>query len=96
MSNNPYHHHQSLLYWLQRSIHYLPDTIPLLVGLQVEGWCQGDSVYFSVTNTGDFDDGDMDCYSPVWLTVDGVVTDTDSLQIQGGETVIYSYPAGYE
>ena len=35
----------------------------------------------------------MECYSPVWLTVDGVVTDTDSLQIQGGETVIYSYPA---
>ena len=61
--------------------------------LSVEGWCQGDSVYFSVTNTGDFGDGDMECYSPVWLIVDGVVTDTDSLQIQGGETVIYSYPA---
>jgi uncharacterized repeat protein (TIGR01451 family) len=71
-----------------------PCTLPWdKSSLQVEGWCQGDSVYFSVTNTGDFGDGDMECYSPVWLTVDGVVTDTDSLQIQGGETVIYSYPA---
>lgn len=71
-----------------------PCTLPWdQSSLQVDGWCQGDSVYFSVTNTGDFGDGDMECYSPVWLTVDGVVTDTDSLQIQGGETVIYSYPA---
>ena len=71
-----------------------PCTLPWdKSSLQVDGWCQGDSVYFSVTNTGDFGDGDMECYSPVWLTVDGVVTDTDSLQIQGGETVIYSYPA---
>ena len=71
-----------------------PCTLPWdQSSLQVEGWCQGDSVYFSVTNTGDFGDGDMECYSPIWLTVDGVVTDTDSLQIQGGETVIYSYPA---
>ncbi len=71
-----------------------PCTLPWdKSSLSVEGWCQGDSVYFSMTNTGDFGDGDMECYSPVWLTVDGVVTDTDSLQIQGGETVIYSYPA---
>ena len=71
-----------------------PCTLPWdKSSLSVEGWCQGDSVYFSITNTGDFGDGDMECYSPVWLTVDGVVTDTDSLQIQGGETVIYSYPA---
>jgi uncharacterized repeat protein (TIGR01451 family) len=71
-----------------------PCTLPWdQSSLEVEGWCQGDSVYFSVTNTGDLGGGDMECYSPVWLTVDGVVTDTDSLQIQGGETVIYSYPA---
>ena len=71
-----------------------PCTLPWdQSSLSVEGWCTGDSVYFSVTNTGDFGDGDMECYSPVWLTVDGVVTDTDSLMIQGGETVIYAYPA---
>ncbi|MDC3309272.1 choice-of-anchor L domain-containing protein, partial [Crocinitomicaceae bacterium] len=71
-----------------------PCTLPWdQSSLQVEGWCQGDSVYFSVTNTGELGGGDMECYSPVWLTVDGVVTDTDSLQIQGGETLIYSYPA---
>ena len=60
--------------------------------LSVEGWCQGDSVYFSVTNTGDPGGGDMECYSPVWTTIDGVVNYTDSLQINGGETVIYSFP----
>ncbi|MDB4340456.1 hypothetical protein OAA13_02250, partial [Crocinitomicaceae bacterium] len=70
-----------------------PCTLPWdQSSLQVEGWCDNDTVYFSVTNTGDPGGGDMDCYSPVWLTIDGVVTDTDSLQIQGGQTVIYSYP----
>ena len=71
-----------------------PCTLPWdQSSLSVEGWCTGDSVYFSVTNTGELGGGDMECYSPVWLTVDGVVTDTDSLMIQGGETVIYAYPA---
>ena len=70
-----------------------PCTLPWdQSSLSVEGWCDNDTVYFSVTNTGDPGGGDMECYSPVWLTVDGVVTDTDSLQIQGGETVIYGYP----
>ncbi|PWL29424.1 MAG: hypothetical protein DCO96_06580 [Fluviicola sp. XM-24bin1] len=59
--------------------------------LSVDGWCQGDSVFFSITNTGDPVGGDMDCYSPMWVTVDGVVTYTDSIMINGGETVVYSY-----
>ena len=71
-----------------------PCTIPWdQSSLSVEGWCQGDSVYFSVLNTGDFGDGDMECFSPVWLTVDGVVTYTDSISIQGGQTFIYSFLA---
>ena len=61
--------------------------------LAVEGWCDNDSVYFSVTNTGEFGNGNMDCYSPLWVTVDGVVTITDSIRIDGGVTVIYAYPA---
>ena len=61
--------------------------------LAVEGWCANDSVYFSVTNTGEFGNGNMDCYSPLWVTVDGVVTITDSIRIDGGVTVIYAYPA---
>jgi uncharacterized repeat protein (TIGR01451 family) len=60
--------------------------------LSVEGWCQNDSVFFSVTNTGDFGDGDMECYSPLWVTRDGVVIVTDSIALLGGETAIYAYP----
>jgi uncharacterized repeat protein (TIGR01451 family) len=59
--------------------------------LIVDGWCQEDSVYFSITNTGDPGGGDMECYSPMWVTVDGVVTYTDSIMIPGGQTVILSY-----
>jgi uncharacterized repeat protein (TIGR01451 family) len=59
--------------------------------LSVDGWCQGDSVYFSITNTGQPGGGDMECYSPMWVTVDGVVTYTDSIMIPGGQTVVLSY-----
>tara|TARA_B100000508_G_scaffold137355_2_gene131763 strand:- start:59565 stop:63446 length:3882 start_codon:yes stop_codon:yes gene_type:complete len=64
--------------------------------LQVEGWCQGDSVQFSITNTGDLGDGDMDCYSPVLLYVNDTLVSIDSVQLQGQETVYYSYPANGE
>jgi uncharacterized repeat protein (TIGR01451 family) len=59
--------------------------------LSVNGWCQGDSVYFTITNTGDLGGGDMECYSPVRVYVDGVLTYFDSIMIQGGTTVTYSY-----
>jgi uncharacterized repeat protein (TIGR01451 family) len=59
--------------------------------LSVDGWCQGDSVYFSITNTGEPGGGDMECYSPMWVTVDGIVTYTDSVLIPGGETIVFSY-----
>ncbi len=61
--------------------------------LSVEGWCQNDSIVFSVTNTGDLGDGDMQCYSPITILVDGIVTYLDSVLLQGGETTIFSYPA---
>ena len=61
--------------------------------LQVDGWCQGDSVHFSITNTGDFGGGDMDCYSPVFLYINDTLVLIDSVQIQGQETVYFSYPA---
>lgn len=64
--------------------------------LQVEGWCQGDSVYFSITNTGDFGNGDMDCYSPVFLHINDTLVSIDSVQLQGQQTVYYSYPANGE
>ena len=74
-----------------------PCTLPWdQSSLSVDGWCQNDTVYFSVTNTGDPGGGDMDCYTELWVTRDGVVVVTDSLSLLGGETAIYTYPGeGY-
>ncbi|MDB4650070.1 T9SS type A sorting domain-containing protein [Crocinitomicaceae bacterium] len=64
--------------------------------LSVEGWCQNDTVYFSVTNTGEPGEGDMECFTELWVTRDGVVVVTDSIALLGGETTIFSYPGeGY-
>jgi len=60
--------------------------------LSVDGWCANDSIYFTITNTGEPGGGDMECYSPMWITVDGVVTYTDSIMIAGGETMTLSFP----
>lgn len=57
--------------------------------LTVDGWCQNDSVYFYVENHGS---GDMDCYSPVMVYVDGVLTYTDSILLVSGQGVTYVYP----
>jgi uncharacterized repeat protein (TIGR01451 family) len=59
--------------------------------LSVNGWCQGDSVYFTITNSGQLGGGDMECYSPVRIYVDGVLTYFDSIMINGGAVVTYSY-----
>ena len=59
--------------------------------LSVDGWCQNDSIYFTVTNTGVLGGGDMECYAPVWLTVNGAVTFTDSIILQGGQTMTYAF-----
>ena len=59
--------------------------------LSVDGWCQNDSIYFTITNTGVLGGGDMECYAPVWLTVNGVVTFTDSIMLQGGQTITYAF-----
>jgi uncharacterized repeat protein (TIGR01451 family) len=72
----------------------LPCTLPWdQSSLSVDGWCQGDSIYFSITNTGQPGGGDMECYSPMWITVDGVLTYSDSILIPGGETIILTYAA---
>jgi uncharacterized repeat protein (TIGR01451 family) len=70
-----------------------PCTLPWdQSSLSVDGWCQNDTIYFTITNTGELGGGDMECYSPLWVTVDGVVTYTDSIMIQGGQTITYSFP----
>jgi uncharacterized repeat protein (TIGR01451 family) len=70
-----------------------PCTLPWdQSSLSVDGWCANDSIYFTITNTGQPGGGDMECYSPMWITVDGVVTYTDSIMIPGGQTITLSYP----
>ncbi|MBV6484089.1 MAG: hypothetical protein KFKLKKLM_00572 [Flavobacteriales bacterium] len=59
--------------------------------LSVDGWCQNDTVYFSVTNNGSALNGNMQCYSPIRVYVDGVLTTIDSVLLAGGQTVIFSY-----
>jgi len=59
--------------------------------LEVNGWCQNDSVYFSIYNTGDQGFDDMECYAPVMVYLDGILVFFDSIMIQGGETVYYSF-----
>ena len=60
--------------------------------LSVDGYCQNDTVCFTITNTGQPGGGDMECYSPVRVYVDGVLTYFDSIMIAGGQTVSYCYP----
>jgi len=60
--------------------------------LSVEGWCANDTIYFTITNTGDAVTGNMTCYTPVRVYVDGVLTYFDSLMIAGGQSVTYAYP----
>ena len=69
-----------------------PCTLPWdQSSLSVDAWCQNDSIYFTITNTGTFGGGDMECYAPVWITVDGVLTFTDSILLQGGQTMTYAF-----
>ena len=59
--------------------------------LHVEGWCDNDTVHFSVANTGEPGGGDMECYSPVRVYLDGSLYQFDSIQLTGGQTVFYTY-----
>ena len=59
--------------------------------LQVDGYCLNDSVYFIITNTGQLGNGDMDCFSPVRIYIDGVCTILDSIQLVGGDTAMFVF-----
>lgn len=70
----------------------LPCTLPWdQSNLTVRSWCANDSIYFMVSNTGTMGLGDMQCYSPVRVFVDGVLTQLDSILLQGGETFTYTF-----
>jgi hypothetical protein len=73
-----------------------PDFMPCSLpwdksSISVEGECVNDSIIFTITNTGDPGNGDMDCFSPVRLYIDGVYIWLDSLQLNGGESFVYSF-----
>ncbi|MDH4473361.1 MAG: T9SS type A sorting domain-containing protein [Fluviicola sp.] len=73
---------------------FSPCTLPWdHSSLSVDGYCQNDSIYFSVTNNGLPGYGDMDCYSPVRIYIDGSYILMDSVQLAGGETSIFSFSA---
>ncbi|MCB0381028.1 MAG: delta-60 repeat domain-containing protein, partial [Flavobacteriales bacterium] len=61
--------------------------------LSVNGWCQNDSIYFTVTNTGALGNGDMQCYAPVRIYIDGVLTTLDSVLLVGGQTQTFIFEA---
>jgi uncharacterized repeat protein (TIGR01451 family) len=60
--------------------------------LSVDGWCDNDTIYFTITNTGDFIDGDMECYTPIRLFIDGQYIWLDSILLLGGETDTLVFP----
>jgi hypothetical protein len=59
----------------------------------VEVACVNDSIVFTITNTGAPGSGDMDCFSPVRLYIDGQYIWLDSVQLKGGESFTFSFPA---
>ena len=61
--------------------------------LTVNGWCQNDSIYFYVENHGS---GDMSCYAPVTITINGIVTYTDSILLVSGQGITYSFAGNGE
>ncbi len=69
-----------------------PCTLPWdRSSLRVEGECIGDSVRFVIYNTGSFGGGDMDCFAPVRIYVDGQWVMLDSIRIVGGDSVVFMF-----
>lgn len=59
--------------------------------LEVDGWCQNDSIYFTITNTGDTNIGDMQCFSAIRVFVDGQLTILDSVMLAGGASITFVF-----
>jgi uncharacterized repeat protein (TIGR01451 family) len=59
--------------------------------LQIEGTCINDSVRFVIHNTGTPVGGDMDCFAPVRLYLDGLFIFLDSIQLAGGDSLVYTF-----
>lgn len=59
--------------------------------LVVNGSCEGDSVRFIIYNTGAPTGGDMDCFSPVRIYLDGQYILLDSIQLVGGDSIVFTF-----
>jgi uncharacterized repeat protein (TIGR01451 family) len=69
-----------------------PCTLPWdKSSLKVEGTCVNDSIRFVIYNTGQAGGGDMQCYAPVRIYVDGVLISLDSILIAGGDSVVIMF-----
>lgn len=69
-----------------------PCTLPWdKSSLKVEGTCVNDSIRFTIYNTGDSADGDMDCFSPVRLYIDGQFILLDSVKLNGGDSAVFNF-----
>ncbi|BDS13316.1 DUF7619 domain-containing protein [Aureispira anguillae] len=56
--------------------------------LAIHATCDNDTIKFRVVNTGV---GNMTCYAPVKLWIDGQYILMDSVQLQSGDTTVFSY-----
>ncbi len=59
--------------------------------LVVEGFCSNDTVFFTVFNTSDSTSGDMQCYSPIRVYLDGVLVIGDSIKLNGGQSQTFPF-----
>jgi uncharacterized repeat protein (TIGR01451 family) len=59
--------------------------------LTVDGWCQNDSIIFVIKNNGIPTSGDMVCWSPVRIYIDGIYTILDSVLLAGGDSIIFAF-----
>lgn len=75
-------------------INFTPCNLPWdKSSLKVKGKCQNDSVIFTITNVGEFGNGNMDCFSPVRIYIDGEYSMMDSVKLVGGNSKIFAFEA---
>ncbi|BDS11378.1 T9SS type A sorting domain-containing protein [Aureispira anguillae] len=58
--------------------------------LEIGSTCNGTNISFKIKNTGS---GNMSCWSPVNLYVDGQFISRDSVQLTAGDSMVYNYGA---
>jgi uncharacterized delta-60 repeat protein/uncharacterized repeat protein (TIGR01451 family) len=59
--------------------------------LKVEGKCLNDSIRFVIYNTGQAGGGNMQCFAPVRIYVDGVLIRLDSIMLAGGDSIVFMF-----